>query len=225
MALDVLYEDNHLLVVNKPNGVLVQGDHTGRDTLLEQARQYTKEKYNKPGNVFLGVVHRLDRPVSGVVLLGRTTKATVRLNEAFRSKKLKKTYLAIVETEPPLQEDILTGYMSKVESKNKSYFSKDPQNGKHSELHYRWIGSSGQYHLLEVHPVTGRHHQIRVMLSSIGCPIKGDIKYGAKHVNKDGNICLHARSLKFTHPVRKEPYCIVAPTPDQKIWKDFEEVI
>jgi len=220
---EVLYEDNHIIAVNKPAGMLIQGDKTGDSTLPDAVKEYLRVKYHKPGNIFLGVVHRLDRPVSGVVLFARTSKATSRMNEAFRSKKIEKTYMAIVEGEPPLQEDFITGYLSKVEGKNRSFLSQEKGKGKYSELHYRWIGSCEGYSLLEVKPITGRHHQIRVMLSSIGCAIKGDLKYGAAKPNSEGNICLHAHSIKFVHPVKKEPYIIDAPYPKNQDWAEFSE--
>lgn len=219
---EILYEDNHLIVVNKPAGVLVQGDQTGDVTLPDIVKEYLRVTYNKPGNVYLGVVHRLDRPVSGVVLMGKTSKATSRLSDAFRKKALEKTYWAIVEREPPMQEDFITGYLVKNKDQNKSFLhDRQVPGGKYSELHYRWVGSHEHYHLLEVKPVTGRHHQIRVMLSHIGCPIKGDLKYGSRQANEDGNICLHAHSLQFDHPVRKDPYLIKAPVPAIASWNDF----
>lgn len=220
---EILYEDNHLIVVNKPGGVLIQGDKTRDVTLPDMVREYLRVTYDKPGNIYLGVVHRLDRPVSGVALFGKTSKATKRMNEAFHKNEVEKRYLAIVENEPPLEEDVLVGYMVKDSLKNKSkLIDNRVPKGKYAELRYRWIGNSDRYYLLEVFPVTGRHHQIRVMLSHIGCPIKGDLKYGAKRSNPDGNICLHARSLKFTHPVRKELQVVTAPFPDDPIWKAFD---
>lgn len=222
MALEILYEDNHLIAVNKPAGILVQGDVTRDETLPEMVKAYLKEKYDKPGKVFLGVTHRIDRPVSGVVLFGRTTKATRRVNEAFRKREVQKTYLAIVENPPPKQQDTLKAYLVKNRKLNKSFTTepgkREYRKAKPSELFYRWIGSSDNYHLLEIRPVTGRHHQIRVMLSSIGCIIKGDLKYGAKRSNADGCISLHSRKLELVHPVRNEAMVLVAGLPDSDIW-------
>jgi len=222
---EILYEDNHIIAVNKPAGMLIQGDKTGDTTLPDIVKEYLRVKYNKPGNIFLGVVHRLDRPVSGVVLFARTSKATSRLNEAFRSQKVNKTYLAIVQKEPPFHEDLISGYLSKDQTKNKSYLSQNKQKGKYSELSYKWLGSYEKHSLLEVSPFTGRHHQIRVMLNSIGCTIKGDLKYGAAKPNSDGNICLHASAVKFIHPVKKEPYVIEAPLPKTSEWNEFKGLL
>lgn len=221
-SIQVLYEDNHLLIVNKPAGTLVQGDDTGDEPLVETAKTYIKEKYNKPGAVFLGVVHRLDRPVSGVVVFARTSKALGRMNSLFRDKKTRKTYWAIVENRPPANADTLVHWLIKDEKKNKTtaYLSENPE-GKRSELNYKVIANQGTYYLLEVNPVTGRPHQIRVQLASIGCSIVGDVKYKYPAPNEDGSICLHARQLEFIHPVTKLPVSFVAKAPDSGVWSLF----
>ncbi|MBL6663970.1 MAG: RluA family pseudouridine synthase [Flavobacteriales bacterium] len=218
--LEVLYEDNHIIAVNKKASDIVQGDKTGDRPLPEYVKDYIKKKYNKPGEVFLGVVHRLDRPVSGVVLFARTSKALSRLNEMFREKKVQKTYWAIVKNKPQNTKDTLVHYLLKNQSKNKSQaFNREANNALRSELSYELIHSLDNYHLLEVSPKTGRHHQIRVQLAKIGCPIKGDIKYGFDRTNKDKSIHLHARKIDFIHPVKNEPISITAPTPNEALWK------
>jgi 23S rRNA pseudouridine1911/1915/1917 synthase len=223
--LRVLYEDNHLIAVNKRPGDIVQGDKTGDAPLSDVIKQYIKKKYKKPGDVFLGTVHRLDRPVSGVVLYARTSKALERLNELFRNKTLKKTYWAIVHNSPKEEEGRLLHYLVKDESKNKAKaFNYAAPHSKEAVLNYRIIGKGDRYTFLDVDLETGRHHQIRIQLSTIGCPIKGDLKYGAERSNKDASICLHARKLEFLHPVKKEPIEIVAPVPAEKIWTDFEKL-
>ena len=223
--LNVLYEDNHILAVNKPAGMLVQGDKTGDETLGDIVKQYIKEKYEKPGEVFLGVVHRIDRPVSGVVLYARTTKALQRLNEMFQKREIQKTYWAIVQSRPEKESDLLVNYLRKNEEKNMSrVVSAETKGALKCELEYKLIAESDNYWLLEVDPHTGRHHQIRVQLANIGCIIKGDLKYGAKRSNKDASICLHARHIEFIHPVKKEPVSITAPVPDDNLWKSFEEM-
>ena len=220
--LHVLYEDNHLLVVNKPAGLLVQGDATGDTTLLDIAKKYLKDKYDKPGNVFLGVVHRLDRPVSGVVLMAKTSKALERLNKQFRDRKIFKKYWAIVKRKPRNPKDKLVHWIIKNHEKNVvSAFTKPVDNGLKAELNYRIVGSLNDHHLLEVNPITGRPHQIRVQLSNIGCPIRGDIKYGFRKPNADANINLHAREIIFTHPVSKEKQKITASLPENKFWEQF----
>lgn len=223
-TIDVLYEDNHLLIVNKPAGVLVQPDKKGDRALEEILKDYIKQKYNKPGEVFLGVCHRIDRPVSGVVVFARTSKALIRMNELFKGRDVHKTYWAVVENQPKETEGTLINWMKKDEQKNLSRaYDKEVPGSSRCELHYRLLGASDKYFLLEVNPVTGRHHQIRVQLSKIGCSIKGDIKYGAKRTNKDGSIHLHARKIEFVHPVKNEPLTITAPVPDEVIWKFFEK--
>ena len=219
--LEVLYEDNHIIAVNKKPSDIVQGDKTGDRPLGEFVKDYIKKKYNKPGDVFLGVVHRLDRPVSGVILFARTSKALSRLNELFRSKQVQKTYWAVVKNKPNPTKDILVHYLKKNQQKNKSTaFNREEGGTLKSELSYQLIKSLDNYHLLEVLPKTGRHHQIRVQLSKIGSPIKGDIKYGSDRTNKDASIHLHARKIEFIHPVKKEPISISATPPKKdSIWK------
>ena len=218
--LEVIYEDNHIIAVNKKASDIVQGDKTGDRPLPEYVKDYIKKKYNKPGKVFLGVVHRLDRPVSGVILFARTSKALSRLNEMFREKKVQKTYWAIVKNKPQNIKDKLVHYLLKNQSKNKSQaFIREGNYALRSELSYELIHSLDNYHLLEVSPKTGRHHQIRVQLAKIGCPIKGDIKYGFDRTNKDKSIHLHARKIDFIHPIKKEPISITAPTPNDVLWK------
>lgn len=218
----VLYEDNHLLVVNKDAGILVQGDETGDIPLAERAKEYIKQRYGKPGEVFLGVVHRLDRPVSGVVVLARTTKALERMNALFRERETKKIYWALVKDRPVLTEGTLVHWLLKDEKKNKTTAYKQETAGAlRSELSFKVIGSFEDRWLLEVNPITGRPHQIRVQLASMGCVISGDVKYGDKTGNRDGSICLHARRLSFVHPVKKEPMTFEAPVPDTGMWKYF----
>jgi 23S rRNA pseudouridine1911/1915/1917 synthase len=217
--LQVLYEDNHLLAINKSAGTLVQGDATGDKPLAEICKEYIKEKYQKPGDVFLGVVHRLDRPVSGVVVFARTSKALERMNELFREKQTKKVYWALVGKKPPQLQGTLVHWLVKDEKKNKTtaYKNEHPQ-GQRSELSYRLLKSVGRFFLLEVSPVTGRPHQIRVQLASMACPIVGDVKYGYPEPNADASICLHAHTLSFVHPVKKEPVTILADLPKQEFW-------
>lgn len=218
----VLFEDNHLLVVNKSAGVLVQGDATGDVPLVELCKQYIKVKYGKPGEVFLGVVHRLDRPVSGVVVLARTSKALERMNELFREKETQKTYLAIVRKKPQQPEGMLIHWLQKDEKKNKTtVFKNETKGALRSELSYKVLGTARDHWLLEVSPVTGRSHQIRVQLASMGCVIKGDLKYGDDEANADGSIYLHARRLTFVHPVKKEKVTFEAPLPAMGLWKYF----
>ena len=219
--LEVLYEDNHIIAVNKKSSDIVQGDKTGDKPLSEYVKDYIKKKYNKPGEVFLGIVHRLDRPVSGVILFAKTSKALSRLNEMFREKKIQKTYWAIVKNKPQNTNDTLVHYLLKNQAKNKSLaFNREGNNALRSELSYELIHSLENYHLLEVSPKTGRHHQIRVQLAKIGCPIKGDIKYGFDRTNKDKSIHLHSRKIDFIHPVKKGPISITAPTPKDVLWKN-----
>jgi len=218
----VLYEDNHLLVVNKGTGVLVQGDETGDVPLVELCKKYIKEKYNKPGEVFLGVVHRLDRPVSGVVVLARTSKALERMNELFRDRQTKKIYWAVVRSKPKVERGTLVHWLVKNEKNNKvTAFAKENKDGRRSELNYRLLKHKSDFCLLEVNPITGRPHQIRVQLASMGCVIVGDVKYGDHSPNPDKSICLHARQLTFVHPVKKETISIEAPLPKNEVWNLF----
>lgn len=221
--IEILYEDNHLIAVNKAAGEITQGDKTGDEPLPDKVKQYIKEKYDKPGNVYLGVIHRLDRPVSGVVLFAKTSKALGRMNELFRRDKVKKTYHAIVEHAPAIPNGTLNHFLRKNEAQNKSYIvAKGAKGAKEAILHYKTLGQSDHYTLLEVELETGRHHQIRVQLSGMGSIIRGDLKYGAKRSNADGSISLHAHSLEFTHPVTSEKVRIIAPYPkEDKLWKYF----
>ena len=220
--LDVLYEDNHLLVINKPAGILVQGDVTGDIPLVDIAKGYIGEKYKKPGEVFLGVVHRLDRPVSGVVVFARTSKALERMNALFRNKETRKIYWAVVSRKPALSEGTLVHWLVKDEKKNKTTaYNHEHQKGQRSELRYKLIDSKRGYYLIEVNPITGRPHQIRVQLASIGCPIVGDLKYGSEISSPDGSIALHARRLSFIHPVKKEALTLTASLPKNDWWKTF----
>ena len=226
MNLEILYEDNHLIAVNKTGSDLVQGDDTGDEPLSDKVKAYIKKKYNKPGDVFLGVVHRLDRPVSGVVLFARTSKALGRMNKMFQDKEVKKTYWAVVKELPEEDEATLRHFILKDSKKNKSYaFPKMRSGAKEAILSYKMISSSASFHLLEVDLQTGRHHQIRCQLAKIGCPIRGDLKYGFPRSNPNGGITLHARKIRFTHPVTKEALEIVAPVPrDEKLWQEFANV-
>jgi len=225
MDFEVLYEDNHILVLNKPNNMLVQPDTSGDVALEDLAKQYIKVKYNKPGAVFLNAVHRIDRPVSGVVIFARTSKALTRLNEQFRSKEIKKKYWAIVKNRPPQETATLEDYIRRDAQKNKSFVcGKDGKDAKRASLTYTLIASSDNYHLLEIDLHTGRHHQIRCQLANMGCPIKGDLKYGAARSNKDGGISLHARSVEFIHPVTKEVITVTAPVPEDNLWQAFEKL-
>ena len=221
--MTVVYEDNHIVVVNKTSSEIVQGDKTGDTPLSEMVKQYLKEKYNKPGNVFIGVTHRLDRPVSGLVVFAKTSKALPRLNEMFRNGEVKKTYWAIVKECPKETEGELVHYLVRNEKQNKSYaYDKEVKNSKKAGLHYKLIGHSQNYYLLEVDLKTGRHHQIRCQLAKMGCPIKGDLKYGSPRSNPDGSICLHARTVQFVHPVSKEMIRLTAPVPEGNLWNGFE---
>jgi 23S rRNA pseudouridine1911/1915/1917 synthase len=221
----ILYEDNHLLVVNKLPSEIVQGDKTGDEPLSESLKRYLKEKYQKPGNVFLGVIHRIDRPVSGVVVFAKTGKALSRMNELVKQRAMKKTYWAIVKNPPSQAEGKLVHYLVRNEKKNKSFAYRTIRaNSKEAVLEYRMLASSRDYHLLEVDLKTGRHHQIRAQLAAVGCPIKGDLKYGFPRSNPDASISLHARSVSFVHPVKKEALHIVAPPPKDALWDYFVEV-
>ena len=225
--MTVLYEDNHIIAVNKTCNEIVQGDKTGDTPLSETVKAYIKAKYNKPGEVFLGVTHRLDRPTSGVVLFARTSKALTRLNEMFKShEQIKKTYWTIVQGAPKVPEARLENWLIRNEAQNKSYIAKpNANNAKKAILEYRTLVRGENYTLLEVHLQTGRHHQIRCQLAAIGCPVKGDLKYGAKRSNPDGGICLHARQIEFIHPVSKQPICITAPVPDDSLWQQFVALV
>ena len=221
--MTVVYEDNHIVVVNKTSSEIVQGNKTDDTPLSEMVKQYLKEKYNKPGNVFIGVTHRLDRPVSGLVVFAKTSKALPRLNEMFRNGEVKKTYWAIVKECPKETEGELVHYLVRNEKQNKSYaYDKEVKNSKKAVLHYKLIGHSQNYYLLEVDLKTGRHHQIRCQLAKMGCPIKGDLKYGSPRSNPDGSICLHARTVQFVHPVSKEMIRLTAPVPEGNLWNGFE---
>ena len=237
--MEVLYEDNHIIAVNKTCNEIVQGDKTGDTPLSETVKAYIKEKYNKPGEVFLGVTHRLDRPTSGVVLFARTSKALTRLNEMFREKSsslpfregsgfgpIKKTYWAIVQGAPKQSEARLENWLVRNEAQNKSYIAKPgAKEAKQAILSYKTLAKGENYTLLEVNLETGRHHQIRCQLAAIGCPIKGDLKYGAKRSNPDGGICLHARQIEFIHPVSKQNICITAPVPNDSLWQQFAALV
>jgi len=225
--MTVLYEDNHIIAVNKSTSEIVQGDKTGDQPLSETIKLYLKEKYNKPGEVFLGVTHRLDRPVSGVVLFAKTSKALTRLNEMFRNQEVKKTYWAIVKEKPALPEGRLEHYLVRNEKQNKSVaYDKERSDAKKAALSYRLIAHSDTYYLLEVHLETGRHHQIRCQLAKMNCPIKGDLKYGFPRSNPNGGISLHARSIEFIHPVSKLQISLTAPVPtDDKLWETMERLL
>ena len=217
-----IYEDNHLLIVNKPAGVLVQGDDTGDKPLVEYCKDYIKEKYNKPGAVFLGVVHRLDRPVSGVVVFARTSKALERMNRLFKNRKVQKTYWAIVKRRPRKWEDKLVHWLQKDGSRNvTTAYDEEREGTQKAELTYRSLGKLNDHFLLEVKPLTGRPHQIRVQLASMGCPIRGDLRYGFSKPNADKSINLHARSLFFEHPVKKEPLMLRAGLPEDQFWEQY----
>ncbi|NLX67298.1 MAG: RNA pseudouridine synthase [Bacteroidales bacterium] len=221
--MTVLYEDNHIIIVNKSPGEIVQGDKTGDQPLSEMVKEYLKKKYHKPGNVFCGVTHRLDRPTSGVVVFAKTGKALSRLNDMFRNGEVDKTYWAIVKDRPPKEEDQLTHYLVKNEKTNKSAaYTVEKPHTKKAVLHYKLMAASQNYYLLEIDLETGRHHQIRCQLAKIGCPIKGDLKYGAPRSNPDGSISLHARTISFIHPVSKEKIMVMAPVPNDTLWKALE---
>ena len=220
--VEVLYEDNHLIAVNKASSDLVQGDKTGDETLADRVKEFLRVKYNKPGAAYLGITHRIDRPVTGIVLFAKTSKALARMNQMFQEKTIQKTYWTIVIQAPPLKEDTLQNYLVKNSEKNKSFaFKQEIKNSKLAVLTYKWLSTEGHQTLVEVYPKTGRHHQIRVQLSKIGCIIQGDTKYGAPTPNKDRSICLHARYLTFAHPVTSEKITIEAPVPNNPYWQTF----
>lgn len=220
----VVYEDNHIIVVYKESGEIVQGDKTGDTPLSDIVKDYIKEKYQKPGNVFLGVVHRLDRPVSGLVVFARTSKALSRLNEMFRTGDVHKTYWAITKEQPAELEGRLEHWLERNEKQNKSYaYTREKPGAKKAILEYKVIGRTDNYNLLEVRLLTGRHHQIRCQLAAMGCPIKGDLKYGARRSNPDGSISLLSRRVQFAHPVSKQLIDIVSPVPDDNLWQDISK--
>lgn len=221
--MKVIYEDNHIIIVNKQSGEIVQGDKTSDRPLSDIVKQYIKEKYQKPGEVFLGVVHRLDRPVSGLVVFARTSKALTRLNKMFAEGEVHKTYWAIVKNTPEQSEGTLTHWLVRNEKQNKSYaYTTEKPNAKKAILKYKVIGRSDNYTLLEVNLMTGRHHQIRCQLAAMGCPIKGDLKYGAPRSNPDGSISLMSRHVEFTHPVSKLQIAVEAPLPEDSLWQSFQ---
>lgn len=222
-----LYEDNHIIIVSKRSGEIVQGDKTGDEPLSETVKQYIKEKYHKPGNVFLGVVHRLDRPVWGLVVFAKTSKALTRLNKMFKEGQVHKTYWAITKNAPPAEEGVLTDWLVRNERQNKSYaHPQEAPNAKKAVLKYRVIAHSDRYHLIEVNLLTGRHHQIRCQLANMGCAIKGDLKYGAPRSNPDGSISLLARRITFVHPVSKENIVVEAPLPpNDKLWEALTSAV
>jgi 23S rRNA pseudouridine1911/1915/1917 synthase len=221
--MQVVYEDNHIIIVNKESGEIVQGDKTGDIPLSETVKAYIKEKYAKPGAVFLGVVHRLDRPVSGLVVFDRTSKALSRLNDMFRNGEVHKTYWAIVQQRPDHEEGTLENWLVRNEKQNKSYaYQHEVPNSKKAILKYRMIGQSERYYLLEVNLLTGRHHQIRCQLAAMGCPIKGDLKYGAKRSNPDGSISLLAHRVEFIHLVSKQHIVVESPIPEDNLWQNIK---
>lgn len=223
--MNVLYEDNHIIIVSKRAGEIVQGDKTGDTPLLDTVKQYVAERYNKPGNVFLGLVHRLDRPVSGIVLFARTSKALSRLSELFRTRALRKVYWAIVTNEPAQPEGTLTHWLTRNEKTNTARaYDREVPGSKKAVLDYKVIARSDRYWLLQIELHTGRHHQIRCQLSKMGCPIKGDLKYGAPRSNPDGSISLHARLLEFEHPVSHIPISVTAPVPEDRLWQAMENL-
>ena len=224
--MEVIYEDNHIIVVNKAAGEIVQGDRTGDEPLVETLKQWIKEKYAKPGNVFCGVTHRIDRPTWGLVVFARTSKGLSRMNELFRKGEVKKTYWAIVTQRPPQDQGTLTHYLTSVERNNKTYASVIPnKNATKAVLNYRLLASGDRYHLLEIDLITGRKHQIRCQLAAVGCPIKGDLKYGAPRSNPDGGICLQSHRIRFTHPVSGIDIDLTAPLPPDPLWHTLADLI
>jgi Pseudouridylate synthases, 23S RNA-specific len=221
----IIYEDNHILVINKLSSQIVHSDKTGDASLVDFIKNYLREKYSKPGNIYCGVVHRLDRPVSGVCVFAKTQKALVRLNKEVKERVFKKKYWAIVRQAPKIEEATLVDYLLKNEKQNKSYVTKDTENGLRAELHYKTIAHSNYYTLLEVQLMTGRHHQIRCQLANIGCPIKGDLKYGFGRSNRISSISLHARELTLIHPTLKTEMTFRAPVPDESLWHVLEDAI
>ncbi len=222
----VIYEDNHLIAINKPNGMIVQADETTATPLVDEVKEYIKHKYNKPGKVFLEPAHRIDRPVSGLIVMARTTKALARMTGLFREREIEKTYWAIVKDRPKLENETLVHYLKKDTDKNKSRaYDKEVSDSKRAELTYKLLRVIGQHSLLEIKPLTGRPHQIRVQLSTIGNPIRGDVKYGYPKANANQSINLHARSLKFVHPVTKISIVIEASLPVDDIWNEFKKTM
>ena len=222
----ILYEDNHLIILNKMSSQIIQGDKTGDIPLSELVKVYLKEKYNKPGEAFIGVVHRIDRPVSGVIIFAKTSKAMFRMNKIFHGREITKIYWALVKNKPEYESAHLINYLKKNEQQNKAYvYDKEVQGSYLAELKYKLLHSSENYHLLEIELLTGKHHQIRAQLAAIGCPIKGDIKYGAPRTNKNISISLHARSVSFIHPVSKVMLTVIAPAPEDSLWKYFENAV
>jgi 23S rRNA pseudouridine1911/1915/1917 synthase len=225
IPFQVLYEDNHLIIMNKEPGEIVQADKSGDPCMMDRVKEYIKVKYGKPGAVYLGLVHRIDRPVSGAVIFARTSKALERMNQLVKERQIVKTYWALVEERPNLENGTLIHFIKKNEKQNKSYIhDHEVKESKRAELSYKVIGASKHYTLLEVNLMTGRHHQIRAQLSHIGCPIRGDLKYGAARSNDNGSIHLHARKLEFQHPVSKEMLRITAPLPNDNLWNLFADV-
>jgi 23S rRNA pseudouridine1911/1915/1917 synthase len=221
----VIYEDNHLIIVNKAAGVIVHADKTRDKTLEDYIKEYVKEKYNKPGDVFLGTVHRLDRPVSGLIIFARTSKGLERMNELFRKRDIQKTYWAITRRKPEKKADKLTHWLVKDNDRNVvTAYDYPIENAQKAELNYRYLGTINKHHLIEVEPITGRPHQIRVQLASIGCPIRGDLKYGYDRANPDGSINLHSRRVYFIHPIKKEPVLCKAALPENPFWEEFLEL-
>ena len=224
--MEILFEDNHIIAVNKKSSDIVQGDKTGDEPLSEKVKSYIKKNYNKPGEVYLGVTHRLDRPVSGAIMFARTSKALTRLNEMFLKKEVQKTYWAIVKNRPQKDSDYLEHYIVRDQKKNKSFaYNKEVKNSKLAELSYKLIASADNYYLLEVDLHTGRHHQIRCQLTKIGCPIKGDLKYGFPRSNPDGGISLHSRRIELIHPVKKEKMSVIANPPIDPLWDYFLSIL
>jgi 23S rRNA pseudouridine1911/1915/1917 synthase len=220
IRLQVLFEDNHLIAINKQSGDIIQGDKTGDEPLSEKVKKLLKKKYNKPGNVFLGTIHRIDRPTSGIIIFAKTSKALSRMNEKFRDNKISKTYWAIAKNNLSKTSGSLVDYLTKDQKKNKSFVTKNKE-GKLAKLSYKLLNKLNNYYHYEIYPETGRHHQIRVQLSNMGSPIKGDLKYGAKRSNNDASINLHARKIIFEHPVSKEEITIIAPTPNETMWNSI----
>lgn len=220
--LRVLYEDNHIIAVNKRSSDIIQSDKSGDAPLSDIIKSYLKTKYDKPGNVYLGTIHRIDRPVSGIILYAKTSKALSRMVDAFKFREVQKTYWAVIKNPLPKKEDFVMNYLRKNQKKNKSFvFHQEVKEAKQSELQYKMIGKGTNYSFVEIYPKTGRHHQIRATLSDLGSPIKGDIKYGSKRTNKNASIHLHARQIDFIHPVKKTPIRIIAPPPDDSLWNEF----